>query len=156
LDLDHNQITCTCGNNLYTIPLTHESDIDNVTPLLENTETREEIKQVKKKATDARKKRLALSKLLREKKQIFKEISEPYFTPLNQIIKSEKALVRDNQAYKEYNNAHRAYVKARRDFKEKYNLRWNGMSQIFGWGGQYGNINTSGKYMLSRNFRLRI
>jgi hypothetical protein len=156
MDLDHNQITCPCGNNLYTIPYTHESDADDVTPLLENAEIRQEIKQVKNKATDARKKRVALSKLLREKKQMFNQMAEPHLTPLNQIIKTEKALVRENPVYKDYNNAHRAYVRARRHFKQKHNLRWNGMGQIFGWLGQYGNINTSGKYMLSRNFRVRI
>ena len=156
LDLDHNQITCPCGNNLYTIPHNYESDTDDITPLLDNAEICQEIKQVKKKATDANKKRVALSKLLREKKQIFNEMAEPHLTALNQIISAEKASVRDNQAYKEYNNAHRAYVQARRQFKQKHNLRWNGMSQIFGWRGQYGNINTCGKYMLSRKFTLRI
>jgi len=154
--LDFDPINCPCGNNLYTAHTIHESDSEDVTDILNNAEAREEIKRIKKKATDTNKKRLALTKLLSEKKQIFKETAAPHLTALDTIIKSEKAAIRQESVYKQYGNGHRTYVKARREFKRKYNLRWHGMRQIFGWPSAYSRINTCGNYMLSRIFRVRM
>lgn len=153
LDLYHDAITCPCGNNLYTVEHAEETDI---TPILENEEIREEIKEVKQKAKNANRARVSLAKLLREKKQIFKTVAAVHLTALEGIIKEEKATVRQNPVYKQYNNNHRAYVQARRAFKQKHGLDWNGMRQIFGCSWQHGVINTSGNYMIKYIFRVRL
>lgn len=148
--MDHYHINCPCGIDLYVMP---QSNHMATAELPTSTEALEEIKRIKVMAKKARKDRLALSKILREEKQVFKNATEPHITAIKHMIKAQKASVISTGAYKDYRKSSLAYINKRRAFRTKHDLDWYGMRSIFG--NPY-DINTRGLHILNRNFRVRL
>ena len=113
-------IFCQCGVVLYSE--THEPIDPIVEPQLDTPEARGDIKDLKKKISAANKHRLALARLLREKKQEYGEATGHHLVALREITSMMKTCVKNTEEYKAHIRGFRSYTSARREFVQKYKV----------------------------------
>lgn len=126
---------CYCGvtlfynNHSYSSEDEPNSD-DTIATLVNNPTSNQEIENLKKTRKEFNKSHLEFMKLVRQKKRIFKEETNPHVMALKQMQRSIKTTMRSEEAYKNYSKYSKKYSRLYKQVKTKYSLQHHTLWQL--------------------------
>jgi len=149
---------CYCGVTLFCDP--HSDSQENqpnsediIATLVNNPTSNQEIEALKKTHREFRKSRLEFMKLIRQKKRIFKEESNPHIVALKQMQRSIKETIRSEDAYKNYSKYSRKYSRLFKQVRSKYSLNRDTLWQL---GLTMQSYRRGIPYTISNEFKIRL
>jgi hypothetical protein len=151
-------VKCGCQASIYEeVNQYSNSNVNGVTveTFLETPENRAEVKDIKRKNTSMNKSRIVFARLLRERKNPFKDALQPHIDAIRTLKAVEQANIKESAEWKDYSKHDRSLWRSYEQFKQKHTLHRSTLRQLFGRSLRYCHYKRP-RHLLKRFFRTKV